>query len=223
MVCRCRKAERTGALASRYFGYQATLHRSVYRALLGCFEAGTVRNMALRCQTSIHSRTLFRDPFLGARALFCPELTVRLHARSHARGQHLGIWTLIIHSTAIGDSPVCPLSSHKRESDIEHTLLLVASPTISTLILDEVWLRHSLQVFAVYSSIRTWAQCISHPSLHHQDPDLGRPATHFWSTSHHLVVYFPDARPLIHPQVLSLPIVIAWKVRRLDQDMTVSF
>ena len=74
MVCRCRKAERTGALASRYFGYQATLHRSVYRALFGCFEAGTVRNMALRCQTSIHSRTLSRAPFLGARTLFRPEL-----------------------------------------------------------------------------------------------------------------------------------------------------
>lgn len=33
MVCRCRKAEH-GLLASRYFGCQATLHCSVYRALL---------------------------------------------------------------------------------------------------------------------------------------------------------------------------------------------
>jgi hypothetical protein len=38
MVCRGGKAEH-GLLASRYFGYQATLDCSVYRALLWQFEA----------------------------------------------------------------------------------------------------------------------------------------------------------------------------------------
>lgn len=148
--------------------------------------------------------------------------TVRLHARSHARGFHLRTRLLIVHSTAIGDPPVWPLSFHQRESDFEHTSSLLDKPKISTSILIRVRLRHSLQVFTVSVSNCTWAQYIHSPSLHHQDPDLGRPAAQFWSTSHHLVVYSPDARPLTHPHVLSLPIIVVWKVRRLVQDMTVS-
>jgi hypothetical protein len=202
MVCRCRKAECTGGLASRYFGYQATLHRSVYRALFRCMRQG--RSATWRCGAKpLSTPAPCPVPIFGCADTLSSRAaygTVRLHARSHARGLHLRRWSLVVHSTAIGGSPVCPLSFHKRQSVIEHTLLLVASPTLSTSILDRVWPRHSLQVFTVYLSNRTWAQCISHPSLHHQDPDLGRSATQIWSTSHHLVVYFPDARPLIHPR-----------------------
>lgn len=73
----------------------------------------------------------------------------------------------------------------------------------------------------MYFSNYTWAQCIFPPSLHHNVPDLARLAAHFWPTSHRLVVYFPDARPLIRPYVLSLPIIIVWNVYRLVEDMTV--
>lgn len=189
-------------MASRYFGYQATLHCSVYRALFGCSEAGTVRNMALRCQTSIYSRALSRAPFLGARTLFCPELLMEPFGYTPAAMPVGPSWVMVLDR---------PMHRHWRRSSMSPVISQARVGSRAYLVARRQ--SHHLnfpprsglaqaQPAGIYgvSSNRTWAQCIFHSSLHHQDPDLGRPATQIWSTSHRLVVYFPDARLLTRPR-----------------------
>jgi hypothetical protein len=88
MVCRCRKAECTGGLASRYFGYQATLHRSVYRALFRCMRQG--RSATWRCGAKpLSTPAPCPVPIFGCADTLSSRAaygTVRLHARSHACG-----------------------------------------------------------------------------------------------------------------------------------------
>jgi hypothetical protein len=178
------------------------------------YEAGTVRNMALRCQP-LCARGPCPVPHIwcaDALVAWVDYGTVRLHV--HVRGRDVVL-----------DRPQyrqrrflsMSLSSCKRESDSIHR---VNSPAVSTFNLIRVWLRHSLQIFTVSFFNCTWAQCILLLPLRCRALDLGRLAAHSWPTLYLPLIYFPNTGILTYPQVLP-PIVITFKIRWFVHDMVV--
>ena len=137
------------------------------------FEVGTVRNMALRANLYLLRDPVLR-PILVAQMHFGPGLLIEPFGYTPTA---MPVGCISRHGLELPQNRHWSFSSiapviHKRESDLD-------SPIISTSILVRVWLRHSLQVFTVSLFDRTWAQCILLPSLHHQNPDLDRPAIPF--------------------------------------------
>jgi|SRR5690242_257294 len=174
--------------------------------------------MALR-PASVHFRTLSRAPFL-VRGCFCVLGCLwnrSVTRRCHARGLRVLTWSSTDHSIVIGDSPTWSLSFHKRKVGLR-TRLVTRRQSHKFNLEPHSGLVQA-QPAGIYSiSLQVHVGAV-HPSqppytLHHQDPDLDRPVTHFWLTSRHLLVYSPDARTLFHPHVLSLPMTTVWELCR---------
>lgn len=216
-MCRCWRAERTDNAIS---GTKPPFTTACTALCLGALRQG--RSAKWRCGASLCPlEDPVPCPIFGARILLRPGLLMEPFGYTPAA---MPVGSAFEHgpcpptasSLAIPQCGPCHFTSAR--SDFEYTLSLVGRPIIPTSSPIQAWSRHSLQIFTVSFCKRTWAQCILlHPLhlLHHQNPELDRPAARFWLTSRHLVVYPSDARTLFHPHVLSLPMIIVWELRRL--------
>lgn len=173
--------------------------------------------MALRCQPLSTSGPCPVPHFWCADAFvsWVAYGTVRLHARSHARGLRVLTWSSTDHSIVIGDSPTWSLSFHKRKVGLRTRLVTRRQSHKSNLEPHSGLVQaQPAGIYSIFLQVHVGAVHPSRPpyTLHHQDPDLDRPVAHFWLTSRHLLVYSPDARTLFHPHVLSLPMTTVWEL-----------
>lgn len=180
MVCRCRRAEQ-GHASRVLFRYQATIHRSVSCSASSGLRQG--RSATWRCGAHpyplggpcpVYVPFLVRGCSFGLGCLWsCSVTRPRPCPRLH-------LWTLsliVLHRHWRALSSMVPVILQARIGLRAFTASLLDSSIILLSIPLWVWLRHSLQVFTVSCSNRTWAQCILLPSLHHQvlDSDCRHP------------------------------------------------